>query len=108
MTVETLSSVAVLAGVCIAGINIITEVLKTFLVKNEDHYPKLVLVVSEIMAFMVTYAYCVLAKVSLTPLLFMGALTGGFFLSYGAMFGYDKLYGQLIKKAEEIFKGENK
>lgn len=104
MNVELLSSLTILMGVCIAGVNIIVEVLKICWFKNEAYYPHTVLTVSVIMTFLVTYAYCILAKAVFTPLLFTAAVVGGFFVAYGAMFGYDKLYGNFFKKIEDIFK----
>lgn len=104
MSIETLSSLAAIMGVCIAGVNIIVEVIKTFFVRDSKHYPKIVLGVSWFMAFFVLFVYCNLAAVQLTPLMGTGAFVGGFFLAYGAMFGYDNLYGNFVKKLGVFFK----
>lgn len=108
MNIETLSSLAAVAGVCIAGINIIVEVLKVFWVKEQRLYPALVLGVSLFMSFFVLWIYCNCAAKHFTPLLGTGAFVGGFFLAYGAMFGYDHLYGDFVKKIESIFTEEDK
>lgn len=107
MSIETLSSVAAVIGVCIAGINIIVEVLKNLFMQESKHYNLLVLCVSVFMAFFVVCLYCSITSVKFTPLVGVGALVGGIFLSYGAMFGYDNLYGNFMKKLECFFKEEN-
>ena len=107
MNIEMLSSIAAICGVCIAGVNIIVEVLKNLFVADSKYYPSLVLAVSVFMAYFVAYAYCSIAEVEFSLLLGVGTLVGGFFLSYGAMFGYDNLYGNFVKKMECFFKGED-
>lgn len=108
MSLEVLSSMAAVLGVCIASVNIIVEVLKSLLVKKDAYYPALVLGVSLLMAFFIVCVYCNLNGVRFTPLIGAGTFVGGFFLSYGAMFGYDNLYGNFVKQLEGLFKGEEK
>ena len=107
MNIEILSVAMLVFGVCIAGVNIIVEVLKSF-VKNSAFYPLLVLGVSIFTAFFAVGLYLSWSGEKFTPLVCVGTLMGGFFLCYGAMFGYDNLYGEFIGKIEKILKGNNK
>lgn len=109
MNIEQISSLAAIAGVCIAAVNIIVEVLKSFWLRAETSRPGAVVAVAEAVAFFVVYAYCVLSGAKFTLMLGLGAFAGGFFIAYGAMFGYDKLYGtffESLKKAGEGKRGE--
>ena len=104
MSIETLTNLAAVCGVCIVAVNIIVEVLKSVWLKAETSRPLAVVVTSEVVAFFVVYAYCHLENVSFSPMLGTGTFFGGFFVAYGAMFGYDKLYGELFKSMEKLFK----
>lgn len=105
MSIENLSSLAALAGVCIAAVNIVVEVLKSFWLKEETSVPPAVLVVSEVVTFFVMYAYSVIENVKFSAMMGLGSFFGGFFIAYGAMFGYDKLYGQLFESIKNAMGG---
>lgn len=104
MNIEMLSSLVTVVGVCIAAVNIIVEVLKTFWLKEETSRPLAVLITSELLAFFVAYAYCVIESVKFSLMLGAGTLVGGFFVAYGAMFGYEKLYGEVFERLKETLK----
>ncbi len=104
MSIEFLSNLAAVAGVCIAAVNVIVEVLKAFWLKEETSRPLAVFVTSEFVAIFVVGAYCVLEGVKLSLMIGMGAFFGGFFVAYGAMFGYDKLYGEVFQSLEKLWK----
>lgn len=104
MNIEMLSSLAAVAGVCIAAVNIIVEVLKTFWLKKETSRPLAVLVVSVLLCYLVAYVYCEIESVIFTPMMALGTFVGGFFVAYGAMFGYDKLYGEVFERFEKTLK----
>lgn len=106
---EFLTNLATLCGVCIVGVNIIVEVLKSFWLKKETSRPVAVLLVSEAVSFFVMCMYCEIEHAVATPMMVSGVLVGGFFVAYGAMFGYDKLYGKLFDAVKNVFKngGEN-
>ncbi len=104
MSIEFLTNLAAVAGVCIAAVNVIVEVLKAFWLKEETSRPLAVFVTSELVAFFVVGAYCVLEGVKLDFMIGMGAFFGGFFVAYGAMFGYDKLYGEVFERLKETLK----
>lgn len=106
MSVENLTGLAAVCGVCIAAVNIIVEVLKSCWLKEETSRPLAVIVTSEVMAFFVMYAYCVIESIKFTPMFILGTFVGGFFIAYGAMFGYDKLYGELLERLKEMVKND--
>lgn len=101
MDIEFLTNMVVICGVCVAVVNVIVEVLKTFLLKKDASKPLAVFCVSEAVTFLALYAYMVIEKVAFKPILIVGAFVGGFFVAYGAMFGYDKLYGELFEKLKQ-------
>ena len=104
MSIEFLADLAAVCGVCIAAVNVIVEVLKAFWLKEEASRPLAVFVTAELIAFFVVGAYCVLEGIRFDFMIGMGAFFGGFFVSYGAMFGYDKLYGEVFKSLEKLLK----
>ncbi len=108
MSIEFLTNFAAVAGVCVVAVNIIVEVLKSFWLKEDTSRPLAVLVVSEVVAFFVMYAYCVLEGVKMSLMLGVGTFVSGFLVAYGAMFGYEKLYGELFKGLEKLLKGIGK
>lgn len=101
MSIEFLTNLAAVCGVCIAAVNVIVEVLKAFWLKEEASRPLAVFITAEFIAFFVVGAYCVLQGAKFDFMIGMGAFFGGFFVAYGAMFGYDKLYGEVFKRLEE-------
>lgn len=76
-------------GMLVLATNIITEVLKhTF--KN---LPAQILafVVSMVLTLAVFFGYCAAAEITILWYMVVGAIVVGFFVSYGAQFGFDKL-----------------
>lgn len=103
MSIENLSELAALAAVCIAAVNIIVEVLKSFWLKKETSRKLAVWLTSEAVSFFVIYAYCMIENTSFAPMIAAGGFAGGFFIAYGAMFGYDKLYGEMLDALKKLF-----
>ena len=103
MNIEVFSNLAVIAGCCIGAVNIIVEVLKAFWLKKEASATKAVVIVSEIMALSVMYTYCTIENISFDPMFLPATLVGGFFIAYGAMFGYEKLYGKFFENIRAKF-----
>lgn len=101
MSVEILADLAAVSGVCIAAVNIIVEVLKAFWLKEETNRPLAVFITSELIVFFVIGAYCALEGITLNFMIGAGAFFCGFFVSYGAMFGYDKLYGEMLERLKQ-------
>lgn len=76
-------------GLLVLATNIITEVLKhTF-----ERLPAqvLALVVSMVLTLTAFFGYCTAAEITIMWYMIVGAVAVGFFVSYGAQFGYDKL-----------------
>lgn len=107
MDIEMLSYLAAIAGLCVVSVNIIVEVLKSSLLRSETARPPVVLIVSEITAFFTMYLYCCAENVPFSFLTGIGAFAGGFFIAYGAMFGYEKLYGELLNGLERFLKNSD-
>lgn len=106
MSIEFLSNLAAVAGVCVAAVNVIVEVLKAFWLKTETSRPLAVFVTSELIVYFVVGAYCMLQDVTLNFMIGAGAFFGGFFVAYGAMFGYEKLYGEMLERLKEVVKND--
>lgn len=104
MNVDFLTNLVAIGGVCVAAVNVIVEVLKTFWLKKETSRPLAVLAVSEVICFFVMYMYTELKSVVFEPMMVFATLVGGFFVAYGAMFGYDKLYGELFEALKKLVK----
>ena len=105
---EMLSALFIAMGGCILAVNIIVEVLKTFLLKAEASRPLAVFITSEIVVFLAMYAYCVTKNEAFSLLLCLGGFAGGFFVAYGAMFGYEKLYGKVLESMEKAMTFDKK
>lgn len=107
MSIEFLTNLMAVSGVCIAAVNVIVEVLKAFWLKEETSRPLAVFITAELIVFFVIGAYCTLSGITLNFMLGTGAFFGGFFIAYGAMFGYDTLYGEFFKSIEKLLKNNN-
>ncbi|MGM9551922.1 MAG: hypothetical protein ACI3XA_06650 [Clostridia bacterium] len=108
MNMEGLSVLMAAIAVCIGAVNIITEVLKAVFLKEESDKPLAVFIVSEVVCAVAFYFCSVMLKVKVTPLTVLGSVAGGFFIAYGAMYGYDNLYGNFLKNIESFFKKNEK
>ena len=106
MSIENVASLAAVGATMVAAVNVIMEVLKSFWLKEEIHRPPVVVLVSVLLSYAVAYAFCVINECKFTPLLAIGAFVGGFLVAYGAMFGYDNLYGEIFKRIEELIGGK--
>lgn len=107
MNVSFLTDLAAVCGVCVVGVNIVVEVLKTFWLKKETSRPIAVLLVSEVMCFLLMCVYCERGNVVFEPMMAAGTVVGGFFVAYGAMFGYDKLYGEIVESVKKIVRKDD-
>lgn len=104
MSIEILTNFAAVCGVCIAAVNVIVEVLKAFWLKEETSRNVAVLITAECVTFFAVGAYCLIKGITLNFMIGSGAFFGGFFVAYGAMFGYDKLYGEVLEHFGEAFR----
>lgn len=87
-------------------VQIITEIIKS-MVSDKGKYNILVFVTSLIITVVAVIASAQILKFALTWYIIAGAIALSFFVAYGAMFGYDKLFKRLfdaIKEAIGIYK----
>lgn len=99
-------TLATLLVITVILTNIVVEVIKSFAGLN-DKPTKLVtfivaLVLTELMAFLV----CMYYQITITWLVPIISIVLGFVVSYGAMFGFDNLYGELLDKLKSLFTKE--
>lgn len=84
-----LSTIMVVIGLLTLGTNVITEVLKRTITKIPAQITAVaVAMVLTVGAF---YAYAAIAEIAVTWYMVAGAVVTGFFVSYAAQFGFDKL-----------------
>ena len=100
MTVENvdLSYFLVIIGALTFGTNVITEVIKKLI----SGFPAQLIAFIVAMALTVAafFAYACVSGITVEWYMVAGAIVAGFFVSYGAQFGFDKL-----KETIEKFKG---
>ncbi|MCM1419658.1 MAG: hypothetical protein NC202_12870 [Roseburia sp.] len=82
-------------GLLTLGTNVVTEVLKKTIVKIPAQITALV--VAMILTVGAFFAYAAIAGIAVTWYMVAGAVVMGFFVSYAAQFGFDKLK-ELIEK----------
>lgn len=82
--------------------NIITQVVKKI---TYDKIPTQVVVaiVSVVLCIAGILAWCAVTGTTVTWYIILGAFTSGLLAAYGAMFGYDNLYGELWKVVKRIW-----
>ena len=79
--------------------NVVTEVLK----KSLKNFPAQITAFIVAMALTVAafFAYAAVAEIAVEWYMVAGAVVAGFFVSYGAQFGFDKLK-EVIEKFKEV------
>ena len=84
-----------LVAVLIAGTNIIAEVLKNVFPSVPAQV--VVAVIAVVLTVLVVVFYGTWQGVNLLWYHYVGGIVGGLLVAYGAMFGYDNLYEQIMK-----------
>lgn len=85
-----------MVALLILCVQIITEIIKS-VVDDKKHYNLIVLLVSLILTVITVIVMCqVLIKIALTWYIIAGAIVLSFFVAYGAMLGYDKLFNRVF------------
>lgn len=98
-------AVMILAALILV-VQIITEIIKNMIL-DKTKYNVTVFIVSLILTVLTTLAAAQIVKFALTWYIIAGAIALSFFVAYGAMFGYDKLFKRLFdafKEAVGIYK----
>ncbi len=96
---ELLSMLLIIIAALMVVVNIITEIVKKiFVFKETAHLNAFVVILSVVLTVMAFLAYWQIKQMEITWYLFMAFIVIGFFVSYAAMFGFDKL----IKKFKDL------
>lgn len=90
-----LSTITIVIGLLTLGTNVITEVLKKTIRKIPAQITALV--VAMVLTVGAFFAYAAIASITVEWYMIAGAVVTGFFVSYAAQFGFDKLK-ELIEK----------
>ena len=95
-----MNSAAIFAviGALVVVVNVLTQVLKQILPTPARIICVVLSVVLTVAAFV---AWMEISGTGITWYGMVGAIVAGFFVAYGAMFGYDNLYQQIA----DVFKG---
>lgn len=95
MNGDLLSMILFIIGVLTLATNVITEVLKKTIRKIPAQITALV--VAMVLTVGAFFAYAAIAEIAVAWYMTAGAVVTGFFVSYAAQFGFDKLK-ELIEK----------
>lgn len=89
-SVSNLSIIVTILGILVGLTNILTQVIKNL---TWDKIPSqlLAFIVSEGLTLIAFFAYCAITNIAILWYYVVGAVILGFMVSYGAMYGYDKL-----------------
>jgi hypothetical protein len=89
-----------IVGALVVVTNIIVQVLKKL---TWDKLPTniLAVIVSMVLTLVGFFAYCQIKSVAVAWYMVAGAIVLGFFVSYAAMFGFDKLKEALVQLKSE-------
>lgn len=93
-----LSAFIFVIGLLTLGTNVVTEVLKRTIRKIPAQITALV--VAMVLTVVAFFAYAAIAEIAIAWYMVAGAVVTGFFVSYAAQFGFDKL-----KELVEKYKG---
>lgn len=84
--------------------NIIVEVIKGLKLPTK----LLTTIVAIILSVGSWLAYCAMFKIDVVWYTVAASVIMGFVVAYGAMYGFDNLYGQLLDKLKELLGGNKK
>jgi hypothetical protein len=94
-------------AILILCVQIITEIIKS-VIDDKKHYNLIVLGISIVLTIIAVIVLCqVVFEIALTWYYIAGAVVLSFFVAYGAMLGYDKLFNKVfnaIKQAVNSWK----
>lgn len=96
----------VAVALLILCVQIITEIIKS-VIKDESKYNLVALCVSVVLTVATAVAACMIAGIAITWYIILAAIVLSFFVAYGAMLGYDKLFKKVfesIKTAVNSYK----
>lgn len=88
-------------------VQIITEIIKSVITDESKYYNAIVLITSVILTILTVIALSSILKFALSWYIIAGAFVLSFFVAYGAMLGYDKLFKRVFKAVEEALSSIN-
>lgn len=86
---------------------IITEVLKTIVAKDNRKYNIVTLITAIVLTILTYVIISCINNYAFVWYYFIAAVIYGIFIAYGAMFGYDKLIKQLFNAIKEAYNTYN-
>lgn len=94
---ENISILLVVVAILVAATNVITQVLKGF-VTGEKPRRLLTIGVAIVLTYFAMLIYTLICPLTQWYIWFPGGVIAGIIIAYGAMYGYDTLYAQLLSK----------
>lgn len=93
----------IILAVLVIVTNIIVQVIKSFSGLKDKPTKVVATVVAIILCVGATIAYCQIANVVLAWYTVVASIILGFIVAYGAIFGFDNLYGEFLDKIKKLF-----
>lgn len=102
---KTLCISLIIIALLILAVQIITEIIKSvFKDKENIVYNLIVFGVSLFLTLVTVIAASQIVPFKLTWYIIIGAIVGSFFIAYGAMYGYDKLFKRVFESVKNAIK----
>lgn len=93
-----------MVALLILCVQIVTEIIKS-VIDDKKHYNLIVLLVSLVLTVIaVVVMVQVVLKLIITWYMIFGAIVLSFFVAYGAMLGYDKLFSRVFETIKNAVK----
>lgn len=96
------STLVIVLAVLVLLTNIIVQLVKDISCLKERPTKVVALIVAIVLTVCATVAYFQINSLVLTWYIIVAALIVGFIVAYGAIFGFDNLYGDLLDKLKEL------
>lgn len=102
---KTLCISLIVIALLILAVQIVTEIIKAIF-KDKDNivYNLIVFGVSLFLTLVTVIAASQIVPFKLAWYIIVGAVVGSFFIAYGAMYGYDKLFKRVFESVKNAIK----
>lgn len=101
---KDISVLLIAVAIIILAVQIVTEIIKSvFKNLSGGFYNIIVVAVSLFLTIAVVIAVSQIVGFALTWYIIIGAIVGAFFIAYGAMYGYDKLFKRVFDAVKKAF-----
>lgn len=102
---KTLCISLIVIALLILAVQIITEIIKSIFKDKENIvYNLIVFGVSLFLTLVTVIAASQIERYNLNWYIIVGAIVGSFFIAYGAMYGYDKLFKRVFESVKNAIK----